>query len=154
MGVKFGAVDELRGEGVSFDVAAEGEEVLIALDGEGFEAALVEVAVADGAVGDAPAHGVGVGEPAEEVGDLGGGGGADDEVPVVGHEAEGEDGEWDTGVGFEEDALEGGEVGGFFEEGDAAGGAVEDVVGVAFGGDAGASWHEGECKRGDGAESN
>ncbi len=91
-----GAGDEFGGERVAFDVAADGEEVFAgggALDGEGFEAALVEVAVADGAVGDAPAHGVGVGEPAEEVGDLGVGGGADDEVPVVGHEGVGEDGE-------------------------------------------------------------
>jgi len=97
---------------------------------ERFEAALVEVSPADGTVGDAPAHGVGVGEPAEEAGELGAGTGLDDKVPVVFHEAPGEQGQIDAGPGLQEDAFEGGVVLGLAKKGDAAGGAVEHMVDV------------------------
>ena len=90
-GPVLGPFDQAGRQGVALDVAADLQEVLVALDREALEAALVEVAEADGVVGDAPAHGVGVGEPAEEGGELRRLGRPDDEVPVVAHHAPGQD---------------------------------------------------------------
>jgi len=55
-------------EGISFDEAEDGLEVIVGLDGEGFEAALVEGAKANGFVAGAPALGVGECEPLHEGG--------------------------------------------------------------------------------------
>ena len=137
VGPELGAGDEVGIKRIALDVAAEGEEMIVALDGEGFEAALVEVAVADGVMGDAPAHGVSVGEPAEKIGELVVFFRPDDEVPVGGHEAEGEDADGVALVSEEEDAEEGVVVGGFSEHGHAVDGAVEDVVDEAAGSGAG-----------------
>ena len=46
---ELGAADEVGSEKVALYVATKGEKMFVALDGEGFEATLVEVAVADGA---------------------------------------------------------------------------------------------------------
>jgi hypothetical protein len=61
-----GVFDEVGGEAVSFDVAGGDNEVVVGLDGKVFEAILIERSVSDGVVEDAGAHGVGVGEPAEQ----------------------------------------------------------------------------------------
>src|SRR5947207_594621 len=61
------------------------------------------------------------------------GAGAEDEVPVVGHDAVGEEVDGGAGVGLGEGELEGGVVLVVAEEGDAGDGAVEDVVDVAGG---------------------
>jgi len=65
----------------------------------------------------------------------------DDEVPVGGHEAEGEDADGVALVSEDEDAEEGVVVGGFAEHGHAADGAVEDVVDQAAGSGAGETGH-------------
>ena len=138
-----GTADEIGSEGVAFDVAAEGEKMFVPLDGEGFEAILIEVAIADGVVGGAPAHGVGVGEPAEEGGELAILLWPDDEMPVGGHEAEGKDGDGMALVGFLEGFEEGVVVGRSAEHDHTTNGAVEDVINQAAGSDAGASGHGG-----------
>ena len=84
-----GGFDESGAEGVSLDVAADGEEVGVLLDGEAFETALVEVAASAGVAVGVPALGVGHGEPLHEAGELSILGGEEDEVEVVGHEAVG-----------------------------------------------------------------
>ena len=116
--------------------------MLIALHGEGFESALIEVPVAARVMRNAPAYGVGVGEPAKEGGNLAVLLGPDDEMPVGGHKAEGEDADGVALVGQEEDAQEGVVVGGFAEHGHFADGAIEDMIDQSAGGFSGDAGHD------------
>jgi len=61
VGPRLSLVHQVGGERISLDVAEECQEMLVALDGKGFEAILVEMAVADGVMSGSPADGVGVG---------------------------------------------------------------------------------------------
>lgn len=107
--------------------------MVIALDDEAFEPVLVEVAVADGVVRDPPAHGVRVGEPAEEVGQFALPFGPRDEVPVGGHDAVVEQAERVAFVGLADDAFEGFEVSVTAEHLHFSDRAVEDVIDQARG---------------------
>jgi hypothetical protein len=147
-GPEFGFGDEVGAEGVAFDVSGDGEEVGVILNGEGFEAALVERAVADGVVAGAPALGVGEGEPLHEGGELAVAMRAQEQVPVAGHDAVGEDFEWGALVGLEEGGEEGEVVLVAFEDVDASDGAVEDVVDDAARGLSGCSGHGGNVAYG------
>ena len=103
--------------------------VPIGLDAETFVAALIQVSGAGGVIVGVVALGVGVGHPLGELGDLVIGRRPQNEVPVVGHEAEGEDADGDILVGFVEDAFEGGVVLIFMEDslaGDTTSDDVED----------------------------
>jgi hypothetical protein len=98
------------------------------LTGKLFEASLVEVAGAGSVVVGMIALGVGLGEAVHEVAELVLRSRPDDEVPVIGHEAIGEEAYRDAGVCFGEDAFEGVIVLVFMEQGPAADAAVEDVI--------------------------
>ncbi len=153
----FGGGDEVGAEGVSFDVAADFADVLevgeAALDGEGFEAALVEAAFAGVFVVGVPALGVGLLEPFHEVGDFSAFvfSGPEEEVEVVGHDDVGEESEVEAEDGLFEDGFEGGVIGIGVEDSGAGGGAVHDVVDDVAGEDAGFAGHgvriAGECGR-------
>src|SRR5277367_1271365 len=106
--------------------------MFLALDRKAFEAALIEVAIADRAVRHAPAHGVGVRQPAEEIGHLGVGRRPHDEMPVVAHHAPGKNWERDAFVGLDHYPFKSGEVRVPAKHGHAARRPVEDVVDVAF----------------------
>ena len=140
----FGAVDEFGAEGIALDVADDFEQVRVALDGEGFVGALVKVAVACGVAVFVPASDVCDGEALHELAELGVGGGLEDQVPVVGHDAVGEELDGDGVEGLGEDFFEGGVVEVFLEEGGAGVGSVEDVKEGVGGGDAGCAGHGGE----------
>jgi hypothetical protein len=64
-----------------------------------------------------------------------------DEVPVIGHEAIGENGNGGSVVGFGEDSLEGGVVFGLEKEGSPGAATVEDVVDESAGSMTGFAWH-------------
>jgi len=128
VGPLFGAVAEAGGEGVALDVATEGEEIVVAFDGKAFEAALVKMAIPDGVVRHPPAHGVGMGEAAEEIGQFAFLLGPDDEMPVRGHDAVGEKRKGAAFVSFEDDSLEGVVVGVAAEHLHLADRAIEDVI--------------------------
>ncbi len=102
--------------------------MVVLLHGEGLEAALVEVAAADVVIVGVPALGVRQGQPAEEARQLPGLLRPQDEVPVVGHQAVGQQAGGGVGLGFFQDALEGPVVLVLEEEGAAAVAAVEGVV--------------------------
>src|SRR5450432_17948 len=140
-GPLLGVPDHFGGQGIAFDVSAEGQEVIVLLDGEAFESALIEMAITDGVMRHPPAHGVSVGEPAEEVGDLVIVRGVDDEMPVAGQDAVGENADWMALVGLEDDALEGLEIVVVAEEFHATDRAVEDVIDQAAGGAARLTGH-------------
>jgi hypothetical protein len=142
VGPGLSAADEVGGKGISFDIAEECQEMFIALNRKGFEAILVEVAVANRVMGGSPADGVGVGEPAEEGGKLSVFSGPNHEMPVGRHETEGKKADGVALVGLEEDAQKGIVIGGFAEHFHAADGAVENVVDEAAGSNTRVSGHE------------
>lgn len=99
VGILVGGADESGGEGIAFDVEQGGAVMAGRLDALDAEAILPEVAVALlGAVD--PAGVVGL-ELLHEAGDAVGPGGFEEEVHVIGHEAEGVDAD---GVAFGEQA--------------------------------------------------
>ena len=65
------------------------------------------MAVADGVAGNAPAHGVGVRQPAEEGGQFSLLARPDDEMPVIGHDAPGEDSDGMPLLRFGQHSFEG-----------------------------------------------
>lgn len=136
-----GLVDEAGTQRVSFDVTAEGQEVSVALDGKGFIATLIDVALAHGLEVPLPAAGVGDGQPLHEGGQVAVGLGPEGHVPVVGHQAVGEDAHGAQGLHLGHDSLEGGVVGGLFEQGHPAHATVEHVVNIPAGGWPGSPGH-------------
>ena len=80
-----------------------------------------------------PAFCVGVGQPGDELANLLVGARAGGEVPVIGHEAIGEDGDGGASEGIGHDALEGGQVLVFVEERAAADTAAEHMEDHACG---------------------
>jgi len=142
-GPLLGGLYEIGAQRVAFDVAADGQKVIMLLDGKAFEAALIERAGAGGAVVGVVALGVGGGEQAHKVTELSIVIGIEDKVPVVGHEAIGNDADGDELVCALDDALHGEVVGVFAEDAGAANGAVEDVIDEAGGGKSQAAGHAG-----------
>lgn len=72
---------------IALDVAADGHQMRVVLDQERLVAALVEMALAAGAV---PGLGVALGQPAHEAAKIAIGMRPEHEMPVVGHQAPGE----------------------------------------------------------------
>jgi len=65
-----GAFYEVGSQGVGFNVARDSEVVVIVLDREALEATLIEMAYADGSVGDVETLSVSEGCPSHEFGDV------------------------------------------------------------------------------------
>src|SRR5208337_4868110 len=86
----FCSLDQVRPQGITLDVAASGEEVLVALDRERFEPALVHVAASPGVPLGVPPLGVGQSQPANESRELSVLPRPDNQVPVIGHDAVGQ----------------------------------------------------------------
>jgi len=111
--------------------------VLILLDREALEPALIERTLSGGVVMGMPAVGVGDLNPLHPGGKIGVAGGQDDQMPVIGHEAVGQQLRGiGPGQGLMEHALKGGVVAVFLEDGKAQHAAVEDVIGESGFGDA------------------
>jgi len=118
--------------------------MLVALDGEGLEASLVEMAGAGGMIVGVPAHGVGVGEPADEGGQLAVGPRPEHHVPVIGHEAVGQQADRTALAGLGQHAFEGREVLGLLEQRQPGHRPIEDVINQTAGSNTGLSWHDRE----------
>ena len=81
----FGTVDKSRPPGVTFPIATDDKEVLIILNREALEPALIPMRLPSGPVMGVVAHGVGQGHPAEEVAHSPILGWLPYEVPVIRH---------------------------------------------------------------------
>src|SRR5262249_37325437 len=88
--------------------------------------------------------GVGDSQPAQVLGQVAVALGPEDQVPVVGHQAVGQEAHGPEVGGLSEDGLEGGVVAILAEQGGGAEGGVEHVGDVAAGGAAGSAWHGGK----------
>ena len=88
-----GPLDQVRPQGIAFDVPHHRQQVLVVLDREGLEPALIEMSGASGSVVSVRPHGVRHREPAKELTDLPVTGGPHDEVPVIGHRRKRENGQ-------------------------------------------------------------
>src|SRR5258706_5976663 len=114
----------------------------IGLHGEALVSALIQVPAAGGMAMLVPAADVGDSEPLHEPTEVAVAARAQDQVPVVGHEAVAEQIDGHDREGFAKAFLEGGVVAGVVEELAAGVGAVEDVEDHAARGDAGGAGHE------------
>src|SRR4029079_7400901 len=89
-GPKLGAPYELRPQRISLDVTADGIEMVIRFDGEGFIRSLIEMTIADALSKQSPASDVGGRQALHEVAELAVLARPEHEMPVVGHQTPGE----------------------------------------------------------------
>ena len=115
--------------------------MVVDFDRERFEPPLVEMAAAGGMMLRVPAHGMGVGQPAQKGSQLALLFGPQDEVPMVGHDAIAEDADRVPFAGLVDDAEEGFVVAASFEEGQASDRPIEGVINKAAGGLASSAGH-------------
>ena len=115
--------------------------MLILLDHEVLKPALVHVPRAHGVVGDLPAGGVGETEIAEESREFIVLPRPGDEMPVVGHDAPGQNPDRIPGMSLEQDVIKGQEVGVFVEQSQLSVCAVEDVINQSTGSNASYARH-------------
>ena len=107
---------ELRPQTIALDVAAYGVEMVILLDRKRFEPALVEMARADVVVMGVPALRVRQGEPGHEARQVPALVRPQDQVPVVGQQAIGQDAHRHLRLGLAEHALKRSEIAGLVQE--------------------------------------
>ena len=86
----FRTLRQVRPQRIPLDVVPHGQQVFILLDGKCLEAALVQGTRPGGMVVRVPALGVGDGQPAHVFGEVAVGVRPEQQVPVVGHDAEGQ----------------------------------------------------------------
>lgn len=134
-----GPLDQVGPQGVPLDVAADGQKMLVALDGEGFETPLVEMA--GGMIVGVPAHRVGVGEPADKGGQLAVGPRPEDHVPVIGHQAVGQQADGLSLPGLGQHAFEGRVVLRLLQQRQPGHRPIEDVINQTARSNAGLSRH-------------
>ena len=123
-----GALYQVGAQRIAFDVAGYGVKVVVAFDGEGFEATLVDMTCAGGMVMCVLAHAVRVRQPPAEVTHVVIPLRPKQEMPVIGHQHEGQDPYWVFGNRFGEHALERRVIGGLFKQRQACHGPVKDMV--------------------------
>jgi hypothetical protein len=123
-----GSPDKPGLDRIAFHVPAHGEELLVAHDRNHVKAPLVDVAFADGAVADAEVLSVLLREPADEAGQIRGADRAQDQVPVVRHEAVRVQAHVDFGSARRHQAFEAVVLRWVAEEWSAVVAAVHDVV--------------------------
>lgn len=129
-----GAGNHVRTQRIALDIATDGVEVIVLLNWKRLEAALIHGARADGAMGQVPAAGVRVGEPAKVVGEVAILARPDYQVPMVGHNREGEQPHLRPLPCLLQHLLECGVVVGVFEDGAAAHRSIEHVIHESCGG--------------------
>ncbi len=100
-------MDQTCTKGISFDVTADGVEVIVLLDREAFETSLVEMPLAGSVVMGVVSHGVSAGHPAKEATHLAVFLRAQHEVPVIRHQLIGQQLRFVLVQPFVEDSLEG-----------------------------------------------
>ena len=138
-----GGRDQAGAHGVALDVAADGDQMRVVLDQEALVAALVEMALAEGAVAAVAGLGVALGQAADEAGEVAVGVGPQDEMPVVGHQAPGEQPHAGARTLLGQELGEGAVVDLVVEQGCARVGAVQHVVDEAADVGAGGAGHGG-----------
>jgi hypothetical protein len=129
---------------IALDVACHGEKVNVLLNGKTLEAALIKMPITDLVIMLLPAPRVCHGQARHEGGELPVLRRAEQQMPVIGHDAVSKelDGNGRQGVG--EDAFKGGKVFILAEDFAASDAAVEHVKDHSTGSDAGGTRHEGE----------
>ncbi len=121
--------------------------MLIGLNGEGFEAALIDGTRACCLMLDMPALRMGHGDPAEDFRELSILAWPEEEVPVIGHEAIGGDANAKGSVGFRQNGLKGHVIGRGFKQWESAHPTVQNMIGEVAGSKARTTWHRESCIR-------
>ena len=123
---------QARPQRVPLDVPQHGRQVVVAGDRERLEAALINVAHAGGAVMGVEPLRMRDRQPAKELRNLlvPTAAGPDDEMPVVAHQHVGQNPQGDPLVGFEQNLLEGGEIGVLLEQPQPPVRSIEHVVSI------------------------
>jgi len=137
----FRLCDQLRSERIAFDIACDGEEMLIGLDRKGFEAALIDRACSGGVVMGMPALRMRDGDPTEDFRKFPVLPGPEEEMPMIRHEAIGGNADLGLGVGLGENLFKGGVISGCLKERESSDTTIQDVIGKISGGEAWTAWH-------------
>lgn len=126
----FGPLHQVGTQGIALDVPRERVKMLVLRDGERLEAALIDVAAAGRVAVGVPALRVREGQPADELRQLAILPRPDDEVPVVGHHAVGQEPRPRPLDSLDEDSLKRLVVAVAVEDGHPRVGAVQHVIDV------------------------
>jgi hypothetical protein len=132
---------EVGAQRVALHVPADGIQVLVALDTEGLEPALIDMSGPRSVVMRVPAHAVRVRQPAAEGAQVPVPFGPEHEVPVVGHQDEGQHARRVFRQRLGQHAQERVVVGRLFKQGQPGHAAVQHVVDEAIGGMSRSSAH-------------
>ena len=119
---------QIRTQGVSLDVSADDQQVLIALDRKAFESSLVQRAGAGGVMMGVPTLGVGHGQQPHELAQLIVLARPQHQVPVIGHQAVAEDSHRDRKTGAFDDPLHGQVIGIVFKQSPATHRPVQHMI--------------------------
>jgi len=122
-----GALDEVGAQGVAFDIAGHHQKMPVILHGKALVGSLVEVAAAFRVAMGVPAAHMSDREPVHEGRKLAIGAGPEEQMPMVGHKAPGQQAQWNAHQRLGEDLLEGGVVALILEDAAAGVAAVEAV---------------------------
>ena len=124
---------QLRAQGIALHIARDRQEMLIGLDGKGFEAALIDRAGSRRVIVGVPALCMGDGDSADDFGEFSVMSRPEEEVPVIRHQAIGGDADPGLGLGFSENRFKGGVISGCLKQREPAHTTVQDVVGEVSG---------------------
>ncbi len=136
-----GPLDQVGPQGIPLDIAADGQEVLVALHGERLETPLVKMVGPRVMIVCVPAHGVRVREPADEGGQLAVGPRPQHHVPMIGHQAVGQQTDRAALPGLGHHGFECFIVPRFLEQRQTGYRPIQDVVDQAAGSNTGLSRH-------------
>ncbi len=128
-------------QGVAFDIATHGVEVVVALNGKRLVGSLVQVPVPDTVPKQAPATHVRRGQTLHEAAQLAVGARPEEQVPVIGHQAPGKNPHGHFVGGFTQHAQKGEVVPLGLEQLPALIASIEDVIDDSAGRYASRSWH-------------
>ncbi len=134
---------QLRSQGIALYIARDGQEMLIGLHRERFEAALIQEAGPGGVMMRMPPLRMRDGDPAQDLGEVAIMSRRKQKMPVIGHQTVGGDADSGLGLGFGENFLKGGVVHGLLNEREASHTTVQLVRGEVSNRKAWATWHDG-----------
>ena len=134
---------QLHSQGIALHIARDGQEMLIGLHRERFEAALIDGAGPGGVMVGMPALRMGDGDPPQDFGECTILSRPEEEMPVIRHQTIGCNADRSLGVGFSQDIFEGGIVSRFLKYEESSDPTVQDMIREVSSSKAWAVWHDG-----------
>ncbi len=137
--------DQLCSQGIAFHIPCNRQEMLIRLNGKGSEAALIDRARPSCPMVGMPTLRMGDSDPPEDLGEFSVPAWPEQQMPVSGHEAIGNDADASIGVGLGQDLFKTGVVSGCLKQGEPAHPTVQNMVGKVASGKTWTTGHRKSC---------